>query len=106
MGDDRIKEKTHYPGIYRALIKDISDTCLKIDPEQSIVISAYFSYNGTLWLYISRRLWPVARTIPRVMILLSLRTISSKEISRYMTMPSFLRCCIAFVLNTTRPPWQ
>src|SRR4030042_6008737 len=44
----------------------------KSPSEQSIVISAYFSYNGTLWLYISRRLWPATRTIPRVLILLSL----------------------------------
>ena len=73
-------------------------------PEHATVRSAYFSYSGTRSSYIPRRLWPGRRTIPRVVMFLSLFAISSYEISRYTTTPPDLRCTIASPLQTTLPP--
>ena len=44
--------------------------------------SAYRSYNGMRSSYISRRLWPGRRRIPRVVMFLSRASISAYEISR------------------------
>src|SRR5208337_346860 len=79
-------------------------TSSKSSSSQSTVISAIFSYIGTLCWYMSGRLWPAMSTMPRVVMLLSLRTISSQEIFRYMATPSFFRESIAFLEKTTLPP--